>query len=108
MMDWLKVHSFLATWLGPIIGIVGLLLQQTRKQNRFDFRAFTIYLTFFVVMGVKLSNTLDLSKVTGVDIVWLMCFWNILWGDASLFGSKPQKPVDNSGPKPETPTRPQD
>ena len=97
----------MATWMGPAIGIIALVLQQTNKKGAFDFRAFTIYLTFFVVMGVKLSNTVDFSKVTGVDIVWIMCFWQILWDNAGkqVVQQVRQNSVDNSAPKSETPTK---
>jgi hypothetical protein len=106
MMEWLKVHSYLATWMGPAIGVITLILNYTKRKAEFDLRSFTIYLTFFVVMGVKLSNTIDLSKISGVDIIWMMCFWNILWPSGIIPIKSPNKPVDNSAPKSETPTKP--
>jgi hypothetical protein len=84
MMEWLKNHEYLAAWLGSFVGVIGLVLQQTTTQDRFSFRSFTIYLTFFTIMGVKLSGMVDTSKL-GVDLVWSVCFFAIVWDTA---GSK--------------------
>lgn len=73
IFGWLKDHSYLATWLGPAIGITGLILNFTRKPRTFDLRAFTLYLTFFIFTGLKLSG-FDTSKVLGMDMVWMVCF----------------------------------
>ena len=101
MMDWLKDHAFLATWLGPIVGIIGLILQQTRSKGAFDFRAFTIYLTFFLLLGYKLTPGVDASKL-GVDLVFALCFFAILWdnGGSNILSRRSLPPVDNSGSPP--------
>ncbi len=79
MMEWLRAHQFLAAWLGPVVGIIGLVLQQTNKKEAFSFRAFTIYLTFFLLLGLKLTPGFDSSAKMGIDVVWIMCFFAILW-----------------------------
>jgi len=108
MMEWLKVHTFLAAWLGPAVGIIGLVLQQTRRKARFDFRSFTIYLTFFVFTGFALSPDFDSSKHLIFGVIWFMCFIYILNGDI-LNKVKVKKsiiPVNNSASKLEISIKP--
>jgi hypothetical protein len=107
MMEWLKAHSFLATWMGPVIGIVGLVLNFTKKRGEFDFRAFTLYLTFFILTGVVLSPIVDDKTKENVRTIWVVCFFAILY-NISSFDRTPSKSVDNSPSKAETPTRPRD
>ena len=105
-MEWLKAHDYLAAWLGPAIGVIGLLLQQTSKRGRFNFRAFTIYLTFFVILGVKLSG----KTTTSVDIVFGAFSMAILWDyvNPNAPRRKTTKPVDNFAVPTENLTKPQD
>ncbi len=78
-MDWLKTHEYLAAWLGPLIGIIALIRQQTVKATAFDFKTFTIYLTFFILLGFKVASFTNKDINYTTDIFLVMCFFAILY-----------------------------
>lgn len=62
-MAWLKEHSFLATWLSPILAVL-IAVWRTKgapRVSEVDWTTLLGYVTFFVAFGVAISSSFDES-----------------------------------------------
>jgi hypothetical protein len=60
MMDWLKGHVYVATWLGLVVTVVLTFLKA--KQTHFvqiDWFRFLLYFSFFTCLAVVFTPTFD-------------------------------------------------
>ena len=60
IMDWLKDHVFIATWLGPVIAIVIAIMKGRKVEGRpVDWFRFVMYFTFFLCLAVAFTPQFD-------------------------------------------------
>jgi hypothetical protein len=78
-MEWLRAHSDIAAWLGPLIALLAAIVQNRKHLFDFNWRSFTIYLTFFSLTGVELSSSFDKETKERIQVIWFMSFLFIVW-----------------------------
>jgi len=93
-MGWLKEHSYIAPWIAPLIALLAALIQNRKHLFDFNWRSFTIYLTFFTLTGVELSSAFEKDVKDKVQVVWFMSFLFIVWD--YFPASSGRKSVDKS------------
>jgi len=99
-MDWLKQHSYLATWLSPCIAIIMAVAKSKGKWANIDWHEFLGLLIFCTLIAVALTPTFDTRARD-----FAQTFACVLFGYGVL-GVLRRKPVDNSTPKSETLKKP--
>jgi hypothetical protein len=62
MFAWLKDHSYLATWLGPIVAMIVAIIQNRRKGfAEVDWSRLLIYFLFLTSIAVTFTPSFDQS-----------------------------------------------
>jgi hypothetical protein len=59
LLEWLKTHEYIATWVGPVVGLaVGVF--ETKKQHQpIDIFQVMLWITFFLSLSIAFNSTFD-------------------------------------------------
>jgi hypothetical protein len=83
-MSWLKEHSFLATWISPVLAII-IAIWRTKdipKLSDINWTWFTVYVTFVTSFGVVVSPMFDPAARQAAQTLLFGCFGAIILGAA--------------------------
>jgi hypothetical protein len=78
-MDWLKEHAYIAPWLTPFVAITIAVIQNRKHLLDFNWRSFTVYVTFFTLTAVTISPSFSDATKSRVTMIWIMAFLFIIW-----------------------------
>jgi hypothetical protein len=80
MMDWLKDHSFLGTWLSPLVAVILYILREkvAKVIPNLDGFKIVLYLVFAISFGITVNSAFDQLSRTFARTVCGMAFGAIL------------------------------
>jgi hypothetical protein len=79
-VNWLKEHSFLGTWLGPLVAVILYFAREklAKVVPNLDNFKLVLYLVFAVSFGVTINSVFDEQARTLARNVCMMAFGAIL------------------------------
>jgi hypothetical protein len=79
-MDWLKDHSYIATWISPFLALTIALVRGRGQAERTSTFWLVIYLAFFTSAAATINPALDESARSFTRNVALVSFGYLLVG----------------------------
>jgi hypothetical protein len=79
-MDWLRQNAFIATWLSPLVALVGMIIRGTGKSGEMDWPRVMLYVAFLTCLAATLTPSLDLYArgFAGMAIFGLIGFFRAI------------------------------
>jgi hypothetical protein len=81
MMEWLKSHAFLATWLSPVIAVAIAVLRNKQTGGSIDVRRMVVYIAFLTALAVVFTPGFEPDAKLTARTIALLGF-GFLVGDA--------------------------